>query len=166
MATIAFIGFWIIVALGLFFVAVSGGPGGARERLHGQSRGGQRFAYAAFAVVVLVFGIALPAAATLGVNNKDSIPEASVSNLTEKEQRGRALFSEHCRLCHTLKAANSVASVGPNLDQLRPSKALVLNAIEQGRAKGNGAMARDLVVGEDAEAVASFVCKAVGSPCK
>ena len=38
-----------------------------------------------------------------------------------------------------------------------PPKALVLDAIENGRASGNGQMAADLVEGEDAEAVAEFV---------
>ena len=60
-------------------------------------------------------------------------------------------------MCHTLEAANAVAQVGPNLDTLRPTKALVLDAIENGRARGNGAMARNLVIGEDAEDVAEFV---------
>ena len=38
----------------------------------------------------------------------------------------------------------------------------MLNAIESGRARGNGQMAADLYTGEDAENVASFVAKAVG----
>jgi hypothetical protein len=38
----------------------------------------------------------------------------------------------------------------------------VLNAIENGRANGNGQMAQDLYTGQDAEDVANFVAKAVG----
>ena len=38
----------------------------------------------------------------------------------------------------------------------------MLDAIHNGRARGNGAMARDLVVGQDAEDVAAFVARAVG----
>jgi mono/diheme cytochrome c family protein len=162
MAVIAFVAFWVLVALGLLFIAISGGPGGARERLQTQSRGGRKGAFLIFAVVLLAFGIAVPIAASLGVSERDSIPEADISHMTAQEERGRKLFSEYCRLCHTLEAAGSVATVGPNLDELRPNKALVLDAIHNGRARGNGAMARDLVVGQDAEDVATFVARAVG----
>ena len=166
MATIAFVAFWVIIGLGLLFIALSGGPGGARERLHTQSRGGRKVAFVGFGLVLLIFGVALPVAASTGVSDRESIPEANIKNLTAQEEEGSKLFSEYCRLCHTLKAVNAVAEVGPNLDDLRPTKALVLDAIEKGRARGNGAMAKDLVVGEDAEAVAQFVAKAVGQDGK
>ena len=39
----------------------------------------------------------------------------------------------------------------------------MLNAIENGRARGNGQMAGGLYTGQDAEDVANFVAKAVGS---
>jgi mono/diheme cytochrome c family protein len=162
MAVIAFVAFWVLVALGLLFIAISGGPGGARERLQTQSRGGRKGAFLVFAVVLLAFGIAVPIATSLGVTERNSIPEADISNLSKQEERGRKLFSEYCRLCHTLEAAGSVATVGPDLDQLRPNKELVLDAVANGRARGNGAMARDLVVGQDAEDVATFVARAVG----
>ena len=42
----------------------------------------------------------------------------------------------------------------------------MLDAIEKGRANGNGHMAADLVEGEDAEAVAQFVAVAGGNPAK
>ena len=38
----------------------------------------------------------------------------------------------------------------------------MLDAIDNGRANGNGNMAADLVVGQDAEAVAEFVAVATG----
>ena len=96
------------------------------------------------------------------VSNRDDIPEANVTDLTASEKHGRELFGQRCANCHTLKAANAVAAVGPNLDQLRPTKALVLDAIENGRANGNGQMAAGLYTGQDAEDVATFVAKAVG----
>ena len=164
MAVIAFVVFWVVVALGLLFVAISGGPSGARERLHTQSRGGRRGAFLGFAVLFLLFGIAIPVLASVGVkDSRDKVPSSDITSLTAQQEHGRKLFAEYCRLCHTLKAANAVASVGPNLDKLRPTKALVLNALQNGRARGNGAMARDLVVGQDAQDVANFVSKAVGS---
>jgi mono/diheme cytochrome c family protein len=68
--------------------------------------------------------------------------------------------------CHTLKASNAIAEIGPNLDQLRPPKALVLDAIAKGRANGNGQMAAGLYTGQDAEDVANYVAKAVGQTGK
>ena len=52
--------------------------------------------------------------------------------------------------------------MGPNLDNLRPPEKLVLDAIHNGRARGNGQMAADLVEGADADDVAAYVAKAVG----
>jgi mono/diheme cytochrome c family protein len=154
----------VFVALGLtvLFVAISGGPGGARKRMASQSRGTRRLALVNFLLALLILGLGIPAAVIATVDNRDDIPEANVENLTAAEKHGRQLFGERCANCHTLKAANAVAQVGPNLDDRRPPKALVLNAIHNGRAAGNGQMAADLVEGQDAEDVASFVAKAVG----
>lgn len=162
MTVLAFILFWVLLGVGLLFIALSGGPRGARQRLHSQSKSGQRLAYATFALSLLLLGFLVPIGVTAIVSERDDIPEANVSNLTEFEQRGRELFGQRCANCHTLEAANASAKVGPSLDQLRPPKGLVVDAIENGRARGNGQMAADLVVGEDVEAVAQFVAKAVG----
>ena len=113
-----------------------------------------------------VLGFAIPAAVIAGDKNRNDIPSANVSNLTTAEEHGRELFGQRCANCHTLKAANAVAQVGPNLDDLQPNKALVLTTIHTGKAAGNGQMAADLVEGQDAEDVASFVAKAVGKSGK
>ena len=76
------------------------------------------------------------------------------------------LFGVRCVNCHTLKASGAVAEIGPNLDDLRPPKGLVLDAIKNGRARGNGQMAAGLYTGQDAEDVASYVAKAVGQTGK
>jgi len=76
------------------------------------------------------------------------------------------LFGVRCVNCHTLEASNVIAEIGPNLDQLRPPKALVLDAIAKGRANGNGQMAAELYTGQDAEDVANYVAKAVGQTGK
>jgi mono/diheme cytochrome c family protein len=162
MTTLVFVLFWILLGLGLLIIALSGGPGGAVQRLQTQSRGGRKAAIALFAVALVVLGVAVPAAVVYAMNSRDDIPEANVSNLTAAEKHGRELFGQSCALCHTLKASNAIAEVGPNLDQLRPPKALVLDAIAKGRARGNGQMAAQLYTGQDAEDVASYVAKAVG----
>jgi mono/diheme cytochrome c family protein len=162
MTTLLFVLVWVVLGLGLVLVALSGGPGGAGRRMMSTSRRGRRIATVLFALSVVLLGVVVPVAVVSAVSNSDDIPEANVSELTSAEQEGRELFGRRCANCHTLKAANAIAAVGPNLDQLRPNKALVLNAIENGRARGNGQMAADLYTGEDAQKVASFVAKAVG----
>jgi mono/diheme cytochrome c family protein len=165
-ATLVFTLVFVALGITVLFVAMSGGPGGARRRMASQSRGTRRLAFVNFLLAVVILGLGIPAAVIATVDSRNDIPEANVENLTKAEKHGRELFGERCRNCHTLKAANAVAQVGPNLDDRRPTKALVLNAIENGRAAGNGNMAADLVEGQDAEDVADFVAKAVGQSGK
>jgi mono/diheme cytochrome c family protein len=157
---------FIALGLGVLFVAMSGGAGGARKLLASQSRGTRRLALINFILGLLILGLGIPAAVIATVNARNDVPRANVSNLTAAEKHGRELFGERCRNCHTLKAAHAVAQVGPNLDNLRPPKSLVLDAINKGRARGNGNMAAQLVEGKDAEDVAAFVAKAVGQSGK
>jgi mono/diheme cytochrome c family protein len=162
MSTLIFVLVWVVLGLGLLLIALSGGPTGATQRLMSTSRVARRIAIVMFSLLAIVLGVLVPAAVIAAVSNRDDIPEANVSGLTEAEKNGRELFGLRCANCHTLKAANAIASVGPNLDQLRPNKALVLDAIKNGRARGNGQMAAGLYTGQDADDVASFVAKAVG----
>src|SRR5215211_561354 len=162
MSTLVFVLIWVFLGLGLLLIALSGGPSGALQQLQSQTRGSRKAATVFFAIALLVLGVGVPAAVIASVNSRDDIPEANVSNLTAAEKHGRELFGRRCAQCHTLKAANAVAQVGPDLDNLRPQKALVLDAIHKGRARGKGQMAADLVEGKDADDVASFVAKAVG----
>ena len=162
MSTLIFVLVWVVLGLGLVLVAMGGGPGGALQRVMSTSRRARRLASVLFVIAALALGIAIPAAVIAAVSSKDSIPEANVTDLTSAEKEGRELFGRRCAECHTLKAANAIAEVGPNLDQLRPNKALVLDAIKNGRARGNGQMSANLYTGQDADDVASFVAKAVG----
>lgn len=46
---------------------------------------------------------------------------------------GAKVFADAgCKNCHTLKAAGAHGTVGPNLDQLQPSAALVQKQVENG----------------------------------
>jgi mono/diheme cytochrome c family protein len=162
MLTVVFVLAWVILGLGLLLIALSGGPSGALQQLQSQSRGSRKAATVLFAIALLVLGVGVPAAVIASVDNRDDIPEANVSNLTAAEKRGRELFGMRCSQCHSLAASKAVAQVGPDLDTLRPPKELVLDAIENGRSRGNGQMAAGLYQGEDAEDVAEYVAKAVG----
>jgi mono/diheme cytochrome c family protein len=162
MTTLVFVLVWVVLGLGLLLIALSGGPSGALQQLQSQSRGSRKAATVFFVIALLVLCVGIPAAVIASVNQRDDIPEANVSNLTAAEQHGRELFGRRCAQCHTLAASKAVAQVGPNLDTLRPPKALVLDAIEKGRARGAGQMAAGLYSGEDADDVAAYVAKAVG----
>jgi mono/diheme cytochrome c family protein len=162
MAVLAFVLVFVLLALGAFFLAMSGGPKGARQRIQTQSRRGRRSATVLFVLSILVLGVGVPAFVIASDKGRDSIPEANVKELTDLQERGRELFGQRCRNCHTLEAANATAKVGPSLNVPPRNKALVLDAIENGRAAGNGNMPADLFEGRDAEAVAEFVAVASG----
>ena len=154
---------FVVLGLGTLFVAMSGGRGGIGSVLHSQSRGGRRFAMFAFFVALIVLGVGIPVAVIAAVEDNNDIPHAQVTNLTPEEKHGQELFGRRCGLCHTLKAANAVAQVGPDLDQLAPNEKFVLNAIQKGRSNGNGQMPANIYTGQDAVDVAKFVAKSVGA---
>lgn len=163
MSTLLFVLFFVLLGLGVLFVAMSGGPGGIGSVLQSQKRGSRRLATLGFFLALVILGFGVPAAVIALVKDNTDIPHASVTNLTAAEKHGQELFGRRCSLCHTLKAANAVAQVGPNLDEIGPNKALVLDAINKGRARGNGQMPAQIYTGADAEDVAEFVAKAVGT---
>jgi mono/diheme cytochrome c family protein len=162
MSTLVFVLVWVLLGLGVLLVAMSGGPGGVLARVHTQTRRGRRVALGAFVVAAAVLGIGVPAAVIAAVDNQDTIQSSGVT-LTAAEKHGRELFGQRCTQCHTLAAANATATVGPNLDNLKPPKALVLDAIANGRARGNGQMPAQLYTGQDAQDVADFVSRVAGA---
>lgn len=166
---IAIVLVWVLLGLAVFFIAMRGGPRGARQALHTESRTGQRAV--TFGVVLLfAFGLAVPAL-VLAFNGSD---KASVAvgglHLNASQQRGRDLFARSCAVCHTLSAVKSVGRIGPNLDvrvgddipTAAGRKALVLSAISEGRARGLGQMPAQLYQGREAEEVAEFVAAVAG----
>jgi mono/diheme cytochrome c family protein len=168
-----FVAFWVVLAFGLFFVAVRGGLGGARATLQKQSRGANRAVGTAFVLVLLGFGIALPIALLVG-NHANASAQIGGLKLTAAEKAGRELFASHCGVCHTLSGANAVGKVGPNLDMLKPPASLVLHTIENGclpnapsgsalQCLGQGVMPADIVTGRDAQNVSAFVARVAGN---
>jgi mono/diheme cytochrome c family protein len=158
---ILFLGFWIVLGVALVFIALRGGLRGARETLQAQSHGGRKTASFVFAAVYIGFGAALPIVFLTG-NHANASSQVQGFKLTAAEKHGRALFGDHCAVCHTLAAANADGKVGPNLDVLQPSKDLILNAIANGRQRGNGTMPALILQGKDAQDVASFVARVAG----
>ena len=162
MALLAIVALFIILGLSAFFLAMSSGSRGAKERRERERRKGVVGATIAFIGALIVLGVLIPVSIFAADKDKSTYPQRGLHDMTELQRHGQELFGQQCRRCHTLAASDAVATIGPNLDQLRPPKALVLDAIENGRSRGNGQMAADLVEGEDAEAVSQYVALAVG----
>ncbi len=74
---------------------------------------------------------------------------------------GKAIFAEAgCGSCHTLAAAESSGNIGPNLDETKPAKELVIERV----TNGMGAMPsfKDSYSAEQIAAVADFVSTNAG----
>jgi cytochrome c553 len=166
---IAVVLIWVLVGLGVFFVAMRGGPRGARAALHTESTVSRRLVTIG---VIVLFGFGLSVPAIVVAFNKDHKASAGVGgvHLNAQEQAGRELFARSCAVCHTLAGVKSVARTGPNLDvrvgddisTAAGRKALVLGAIAEGRARGLGQMPALLYQGKEAEQVADFVAAVAG----
>jgi mono/diheme cytochrome c family protein len=158
---IAAAAFWVVLGATVIFVAMRGGPRGAREALHTESHQGRRVRHVLIAAVC-AFGIAVPATvAALNSAHKSRVGPAGLK-LTAAEAHGRELFAAKCSTCHTLGGANAVGRVGPNLDVLHPPVALITDAIAHGRARGQGQMPALLYEAGDARDVAQFVAAVAG----
>ncbi len=172
LAVYVFAAFWVVLALGLFFVGVRGGLGGARATAQTQTRGGRRTLTLVLVFVYAVFGVVIPALILTG-NHANANAKVGSIRLTSAEKQGRTLFGQHCGVCHTLAATNSVGKVGPNLDTLRPPASLVANTIANGCLQnppqnsnqsclGYGTMPANLLAGKQAQDVAQFVARVAG----
>ncbi len=160
MAIAVLVIFWLVLGLGVVIVAMA-----ATRKPRPADDRGSKAGTAAFAVsmtlLLLVGVVAIPAVVMVDNSDADAKARGGV-DLTEAQVRGRELFAKNCANCHTLAASNAVGLVGPNLDQLRPPEELTLDAIENGRARGQGQMPADLLSGDDARDVASYVAAVAG----
>jgi outer membrane protein assembly factor BamB len=73
---------------------------------------------------------------------------------------GTAVFTQNCASCHTLAAAHATGTVGPNLDQLKPSRAVVQRQV----ANGGGGMPAfsGRLTPQQISAVAAYVATSAG----
>jgi cytochrome c oxidase subunit I len=128
-----------------------------------ERREGESFARSAGLTGALLGGAVLLASAALLVNrdNAGEQPAKPKLGAAGSAAAGQTLFAASCGSCHTLAKAKTTGNVGPNLDQLKPDKARVLAALEQG-GRGSGTMPKDILVGNDAQSVAAFVSTAAG----
>jgi mono/diheme cytochrome c family protein len=159
---LGFVALFVVIGLSVFFVAFrGGGKGSARTAADGRRKMGAPVILA-IALVFLVFGAVIPLLA--GFHNADDQAEAAIGGvkLSAGQEHGREVFKDRCATCHTLEDAGAVGMVGPDLDNLRPAAALTLDAIKNGRARGQGQMPEQLITGPDARDVANYIAEVAG----
>jgi cytochrome c5 len=78
----------------------------------------------------------------------------------EKPTDGKSIFTANCGSCHTLSDAGTSGTVGPNLDDAKPPKDLVVQRV----TNGQGAMPsfKDSLDAAQIQAVADYVSSAAG----
>jgi mono/diheme cytochrome c family protein len=72
--------------------------------------------------------VATYVASVAGVNGAEAAPPAVTGT------NGEAIFKSKCAGCHTLAAAKSTGTTGPNLDQLKPPEPIVVRQVTNGGA--------------------------------
>jgi mono/diheme cytochrome c family protein len=163
--TIAFVLAFIGIGLTVVFVAMSSGRRRSGRRDRSESPEARRAWTIGLTAVALLIGVGLPLWILI-VNSDSHAKQVSGGiELTDAQVHGREVFALRCANCHTLAASNAVGRVGPNLDQLNGGNVptgLVLDAIKNGRARGQGQMPVGVVDGQDAKDVASYVNRVAG----
>ena len=116
----------------------------------------------------MVIACALAAALVAGCGGDIEVPEQD-----QTARRGAELFYERCSGCHTFEAANAYGSKpegqlqggertnGPNFNVRKVAMDDALFAIRNGGFSG-AIMPANIVTGEDADAVATFLDKYSG----
>jgi mono/diheme cytochrome c family protein len=151
---------FLVIGIGVAFVAFSGGPGAAREAY--LTRGRRTFPILIL-VLYLGLGIAVPAAVIAARGESEgAVGPLRAEQPTSQEEEGKVLFIQTCKSCHTLAAVNARGVTGPDLDDLAPlDRQRVRNAIRRG-GTGQGRMPSGLLQGQDAQDVATYVSQVAG----
>ena len=160
MEVIAFLAPFVLLGVGVIFVAFSGGPGRAREAY--LTRGGRFFRFSML-LLYAALGLAVPA---LVIADRDPAEggTAPLRNETASSdlENGKELFRQTCTACHSLEAANARGVTGPNLDEIgEMTVERVTRAIRVG-GTGQDRMPAGLLEGEDAELVAKYLAEVAG----
>jgi mono/diheme cytochrome c family protein len=174
LGTWLFVALWVLLGLGVFFIAIRGGFGATRPSTGPPSSGARRSLVILLVIAYVGFGIVIPLGFLIG-NHANANAQVGGLPLTAAEKQGRQLFGQHCAVCHTLAAANAVGKVGPNLDVIKPSESLVLHTIRFGCLQspppgdssmsclGFGNMPASIAQGQQAQDIAAFVARVAGN---
>ena len=165
-----FVLFWIVLAIGLFLLAVA--PRAAPGRLRYQ-RGSNRAVGLMFTFFLIVFGIGLPAALLIGNHNRANGQVGGITLDLRREAGSRAVRPALRGLPHAggrqrgrqgrpeprHDQAVGVARPAHDRQRLPPQRAQRLRRA----VPGSGRDAADVVTGRNAEDVANFVAKVAGN---
>jgi cytochrome c551 len=152
---------WILVGIGVIFVAFSGGPSRARHAYLTRASG-------TFKIAILVIYLGIGVGVPVVIAAERPVAQGATSRLETKDsssslQSGKALFRNTCASCHTLAAINARGVTGPDLDRIgKMTPARVLNAIKIG-GTGQGRMPSGLLQGKFAQEVADYVSAVAGN---
>src|SRR5215210_3233243 len=135
---------FVLLGIGVIFIAFSGGPAAAREAYRSAGRGGRGFRI----LIVLIYlgaGIGVPAAVIAGRSEAEGgVGPLEQKQLSTQAEEGKQLFKQTCASC-------------PDLDEIgEVSRTRVLSAIKNG-GTGQKRMPANLLLDADAEAVATYV---------
>jgi mono/diheme cytochrome c family protein len=163
MSVLGFLLPWLLIGIGVIFVAFSGGPGAAREAY--LTRGRKAFRIL-FPLIYVGIGVAVPAVVLANraarEGNDAYLSQRKVHDQPKWFGEGEVLFRENCAACHTLAAANARGVTGPDLDRIgtiTPQR--VLSAIKIG-GTGQMRMPAGILVGSNAQAVAKYLAAVAG----
>lgn len=85
----------------------------------------------------------------------------AATTTTEGGADGEAVFASACGSCHTLEAAGTSGTTGPNLDDVQPDAETVEEQVRNG---GGGMPAFEgQLSDQEIEAVATYVAESAGS---
>jgi hypothetical protein len=118
--------------------------------------------------------LVVAAGATIGCGqekNDVKQPGVTISGLPAEYRPGAKLFVERCSGCHTLGVVGAEGGAlvvkdrertdGPNFNVRKEDRQSILYAIRNGGFSG-AIMPQDIVVGKEADAVATFLAKYAG----
>jgi cytochrome c553 len=151
---------FVVAGIAVLFIAFAGGASAAREMY--LTRGGKLFTFTIL-ILYVALGVIVPAAVIASRGEAEGgVGPLRSEKPSEPEERGKTLFVQNCKSCHTLAAVQAAGVTGPNLDELGGlDRQRVLNAIKRG-GTGDGRMPADILEGENAEDVAVWVSQVAG----
>jgi alcohol dehydrogenase (cytochrome c) len=113
---------------------------------------------------IVAYSLSAPSSASNSSATTTTSTSSSAAAAAVSTAAGMKVFDTTCASCHTLAAAGSTGTVGPNLDQLKPSDAVVVKQVTNGGG-GMPAFGSSLSKAQ-IQAVALFVSSVAGKPVK
>jgi mono/diheme cytochrome c family protein len=111
-------------------------------------------------IVAILIGASFLTAYLVTRDDDSSKSTPTTTTTTGGAANGKALFSENCASCHTLADADANGTVGPNLDDVQPSKSVVVRQVTDG---GGGMPAfGDRLSTAQIAAIAGYVARVAG----